>query len=407
MQDRVSLYPGRVKLTPVSGQENTYDMVRADEPTQEGDPLSKATFLKDATAALFGMDENAVPDDIFEYIYGLFPSDTSTIRIYVEDQYSRPLNAKVTISPTINNKSVFYTLSNGRLTLSVPEGKYTITLANSIFYTCTENTKSITVVNGTQSRVNFSVNSIASGKTYLESSGEMCVPPWIKPDLFAVGGGGSGATVQGNDMSVNGAASGGAGGYTKTVFKANINGETVTYTIGSGGSSIQASNSGIYNGNGGGSTSLMCRGETIISANGGSGGFAVNGSQNIKGASGGSGSGGVVNYNVGTAGSDGSNGGSNGGSGQGTTTREFGEPDGELYCGAGGSATKRSSGTGGAGGGGGAGHGFAGNARAGSGTKYGAGGGASGYCTNSAASNYSGGGYQGVLVIRWNEEGAV
>ena len=63
MQDRVPLYPGRVKLTPVSGQENTYDMVRADEPTQEGDPLSKATFLKDNTAALFGLDANAVPDD--------------------------------------------------------------------------------------------------------------------------------------------------------------------------------------------------------------------------------------------------------------------------------------------------------------------------------------------------------
>ncbi len=63
MKDRVSLYPGRVRLTPVSGQENTYDMVRADEPTQEGTPLSKATFLKDATAALFGLDATAVPDD--------------------------------------------------------------------------------------------------------------------------------------------------------------------------------------------------------------------------------------------------------------------------------------------------------------------------------------------------------
>ena len=63
MQDRVPLYPGRVKLTPVSGQENTYDMVRADEPTQEGTPLNKATFLKDSTASLFGLDATAVPDD--------------------------------------------------------------------------------------------------------------------------------------------------------------------------------------------------------------------------------------------------------------------------------------------------------------------------------------------------------
>lgn len=68
MQDRVPLYPGRVKLIPVSGQENTYDMVRSDEPTQEGDPLSKATFLKDLTAALYGLGTDAVPDDVLAWI---------------------------------------------------------------------------------------------------------------------------------------------------------------------------------------------------------------------------------------------------------------------------------------------------------------------------------------------------
>lgn len=41
MKDRVPRYPGRVKMTPVAGQANTYDMVRADEPTQVGTPLNK------------------------------------------------------------------------------------------------------------------------------------------------------------------------------------------------------------------------------------------------------------------------------------------------------------------------------------------------------------------------------
>ena len=72
MKDRVSLYPGRVKLNPGSGQENTYDMVRADEPTQDGDPLSKATFLKDSTAALFGLDNTALPDDVLVAIKTMF-----------------------------------------------------------------------------------------------------------------------------------------------------------------------------------------------------------------------------------------------------------------------------------------------------------------------------------------------
>lgn len=68
MQDRVPLYPGRVTLTPVAGQENTFDMARADQPTQEGTPLNKATLLKDITAAKFGKDTGAVPDDVLDVL---------------------------------------------------------------------------------------------------------------------------------------------------------------------------------------------------------------------------------------------------------------------------------------------------------------------------------------------------
>lgn len=68
MQDRVPLYPGRVKLTPVSGQENTYDMTRADSPTQEGTPLNKASLLTDATAAMLALGADAVPDDAFKIL---------------------------------------------------------------------------------------------------------------------------------------------------------------------------------------------------------------------------------------------------------------------------------------------------------------------------------------------------
>lgn len=43
-KDRVPTYPGRVRLVPVEGQKDTYTMTRADEPTDAGTPLSKATF---------------------------------------------------------------------------------------------------------------------------------------------------------------------------------------------------------------------------------------------------------------------------------------------------------------------------------------------------------------------------
>lgn len=43
-ENRVPTYPNRVTLTPVAGQTNTYDMVRADEPVKEGTPIDKAAF---------------------------------------------------------------------------------------------------------------------------------------------------------------------------------------------------------------------------------------------------------------------------------------------------------------------------------------------------------------------------
>lgn len=42
--DRVSTYPGRVILKPVTGATNTYDMERADVPVTEGTPINKALF---------------------------------------------------------------------------------------------------------------------------------------------------------------------------------------------------------------------------------------------------------------------------------------------------------------------------------------------------------------------------
>lgn len=44
VKDRVPTYPGRVIMTPVSGQSNVYDMVRADQPTEPGTPINRKLF---------------------------------------------------------------------------------------------------------------------------------------------------------------------------------------------------------------------------------------------------------------------------------------------------------------------------------------------------------------------------
>lgn len=68
--DRVPTYPGRVVLTPVSGQENTYDLVRADAPITEGTPLNKAlldqkayTLTEDVTVYVNGSTGNDLTGD--------------------------------------------------------------------------------------------------------------------------------------------------------------------------------------------------------------------------------------------------------------------------------------------------------------------------------------------------------
>lgn len=80
MQDRVSTYPGRVTLTPVTGQENTYDMVRADSPTVAGTPLDKSTFLTDAVATAVGNLTGTTPSVPSEAI-GAIASALSTMGI--------------------------------------------------------------------------------------------------------------------------------------------------------------------------------------------------------------------------------------------------------------------------------------------------------------------------------------
>ena len=94
MQDRVPLYPGRVTLTPVSGQANTFDLVRADQPTQEGTPLNKASLLKDATAALFGKTNAAVPDDVLSML-------SKSALSYTEAKYTKTTIGTLAVGKTI------------------------------------------------------------------------------------------------------------------------------------------------------------------------------------------------------------------------------------------------------------------------------------------------------------------
>lgn len=69
MKDRESTYPGRVKLTPVEGADDIFDLTRADEPVVEGTVLNKRTLLPDYLAEALGLNpQTATPADAFKVL---------------------------------------------------------------------------------------------------------------------------------------------------------------------------------------------------------------------------------------------------------------------------------------------------------------------------------------------------
>lgn len=59
--DRVPTYPGRIKLTPVSGQADMFTMTRADEPREAGTPIDKATLDSIIQSRLTGRFYSVTP----------------------------------------------------------------------------------------------------------------------------------------------------------------------------------------------------------------------------------------------------------------------------------------------------------------------------------------------------------
>ena len=55
---------GRVLIRFEDGTAKYATISMADDPIAEGDPIDKSTLLKDATAALYGLDATAVPDEV-------------------------------------------------------------------------------------------------------------------------------------------------------------------------------------------------------------------------------------------------------------------------------------------------------------------------------------------------------
>lgn len=227
MQDRVPLYPGRVKMTPVAGQENTFDLVRADQPTQEGTPLNKATLLKDATAAILGLPNTAVPDDAFLAL--ALPAGKYAISVTVKSPGGRPMSG-ISLSGIVTAAgSAVVTDENGAGFGFSTSSPTTITADTSAFLDLT-GTASVTLT-PKEKIVNEAEivckRGSATKATFSASKTVKFSPDVSEYDASAIGGGENGKPGTGSQKRGTYSAAGGDGGKAGGVL--NLGKQPYTY----------------------------------------------------------------------------------------------------------------------------------------------------------------------------------
>lgn len=259
MQDRVSLYPGRVKLEPVAGQANTYDLTRADQPTQEGTPLNKASLLKDTTAALLGLPNTAVPDDAFvalvlgQGVYGY------RVRVQLAD--GTPVEGATVSGIQPLTGSTLVTGADGTVLGKSTSASVTIGCTSPYIDQKAPAAQTVTK-SGTITDVTLTLENVTDMLTISSSKTAKTSSMAKKIDIFASGGGGGGGADTGG--------CGGGGGYASNKLNVPISGNTdLKIVIGSGGFGGTASNP---NGGKGGETTVFLNNVATLTASGGFGG---------------------------------------------------------------------------------------------------------------------------------------
>lgn len=229
MQDRVSLYPGRVKLEPVAGQANLYDLTRADQPTQEGTPLNKASLLKDSTAALLGLGTDAVPDDAFvalvlgQGVYGY------RVRVQLAD--GTPVEGATVSGIQPLTGSTLVTGADGTVLGKSTSASVTIGCTSPDIDQKAPAAQAVTKT-GTITDVTLTLENITNMLT-IASSKTVKISPLAKTvDVTAVGGGGGG----GGGISNSYGGGGGGGGYITTELAVDLSKTTqISILVGAGG----------------------------------------------------------------------------------------------------------------------------------------------------------------------------
>ena len=238
MKDRVSLYPGRVKLEPVAGQANLYDLTRADQPTQEGTPLNKANLLSDATeTAMFGAAADRTVDEAFAGLAAqikLIMSNTAAITLTLKDSAGRALPGVLVQGILTERGQAVYSGTDGVAAGYIAEGSQTIKVTG--YADIEDYTETIAVTKGTSITKTLTLTTrnflkITSSKPVKFSGNVNTV------DVTVVGGGGGGSSSITDKQNVQCGGNGGGGGNCVLQMDVTVT-ENQSYSaiIGAGGS---------------------------------------------------------------------------------------------------------------------------------------------------------------------------
>lgn len=312
MQDRVPLYPGRVTLTPVAGQANTYDMTRADQPTQEGTPLNKATLLKDYTANLLGLPNTAVPDDaLLALIIGV---GAYGYRVKIQLADGTPAEGATVSGIEALTGSTLVSGANGIVLGKSTSQTVTIGCISPYIDQAAPASQRVTAT-GTITDVTLTLINITDTITVTSSKTSKISSMAKTVDICAVGGGGGGSGVTDPDYQKSYGGGGGGGGNIVNVLAKSLTSDakkSIKIIVGSGGAgggySGKRPSGNECNGSSGGTTSVFLGEQTEIATATGGGGGQIGLSYDTPGSGGTSmngGSGGNGGYGDNSRGSDG------------------------------------------------------------------------------------------------------
>lgn len=255
MTDRQPTYPGRVKLTPVAGQENTYDMERADEPTEEGTPLNKSTLLQDATCQILDIPNTSVPNDAFlKLALGIGQYGYAITVVYPDGS---PVEGATLNGINAPNGGPAVTDENG-LTVGVSSSQSITVKVNSPYIDVQNSSEIIIQSTGTLTKSTVTLQYDESIKTFTSSQIVKISPKAVSADFCTVGGGGAGSPAI---AKTRGGAGGGGGNIANSVNVLIEQETNVSITVGAGGDPISLSN--------GGTTEIRLNDNLLISATGG------------------------------------------------------------------------------------------------------------------------------------------